>query len=106
PAPAPAPSAAAVEPAFAQPVVAAQPLPAEPPRAPAPAAPASAPAPVHAAGEAHQAPVSADLDGARLVALNMALNGESREQADRYLQENFQLSDRTKLLDEVYAAIE
>lgn len=47
-----------------------------------------------------------DLDGARLIALNMALNGESREQADRYLAENFDLSDREKLLDEVYAAIE
>jgi hypothetical protein len=40
------------------------------------------------------------------VALNMALNGESREQADRYLADNFQLADRAKLLDEVYAAIE
>jgi DivIVA domain-containing protein len=47
-----------------------------------------------------------DLDGARLIALNMALNGEPREQADRYLAENFDLSDREKLLDEVYAAIE
>jgi hypothetical protein len=54
-----------------------------------------------------QAPAGGgDLDGARLVALNMALNGESREQADRYLRENYQLSDRAKLLDEVYAAIE
>jgi DivIVA domain-containing protein len=48
----------------------------------------------------------ADPDGARLIALNMALNGESREQADRYLAEHFQLADREKLLDEVYAAIE
>jgi DivIVA domain-containing protein len=47
-----------------------------------------------------------DLDGARLVALNMALSGESREQTDRYLADSFQLSDRAKLLDEVYAAIE
>jgi hypothetical protein len=47
-----------------------------------------------------------DLDGARLIALNMALNGESRVQTDRYLAENFELTDRTKLLDEVYAAIE
>jgi hypothetical protein len=47
-----------------------------------------------------------DLDGARLVALNMALNGEPREQTDRYLADSFQLSDRAKLLDEVYAAIE
>ena len=36
----------------------------------------------------------------------MALNGESREDADRYLAENFQLADRQKLIDEVYAAIE
>jgi hypothetical protein len=47
-----------------------------------------------------------DLDGARLIALNMALNGETREDAERYLAENFQLADRGKLIDEVYAAIE
>ncbi len=48
----------------------------------------------------------ADLDGARLIALNMALNGESRSDTERYLAENFQLPDRLKLIDEVYAAIE
>jgi hypothetical protein len=53
-----------------------------------------------------QEPETADLDGARLIALNMALNGDSREQTDRYLAENFQLSNRRQLLDEVYAAIE
>ena len=47
-----------------------------------------------------------DLDGARLVALNMALGGEPREQTDRYLADSFKLLDRAKLLDEVYAAIE
>jgi septal ring factor EnvC (AmiA/AmiB activator) len=47
-----------------------------------------------------------DLDGARLVALNMALSGEPREQTDRYLADSFQLSNRAKLLDEVYAAVE
>lgn len=47
-----------------------------------------------------------DVDGARLIALNMALNGEPRDQADKYLAENFDLPDRAKLLDEVYAAIE
>ncbi|HUA73767.1 MAG TPA: DivIVA domain-containing protein [Solirubrobacteraceae bacterium] len=47
-----------------------------------------------------------DLDSARLVALNMALNGESREDADRYLAENYQLADRGKLIDEVFAAID
>jgi hypothetical protein len=49
---------------------------------------------------------SADLDGARLVALNMALNGQSRGDTERYLAENFDLADRAKLVDEVYAAIE
>jgi DivIVA domain-containing protein len=62
---------------------------------PAPATPASA-----------AAQAGSDLDGARLVALNMALNGESREQTDRYLAESFELADRGKLLDEVYAAVE
>jgi hypothetical protein len=47
-----------------------------------------------------------DLDGARLVALNMALNGESRADTERYLAENFQIADRLKLIDEVYAAVE
>ena len=51
-------------------------------------------------------PVPGDLDGARLVALNMALNGESRAETERYLAENFELPDRLKLIDEVYAAIE
>jgi len=46
------------------------------------------------------------VDGARLVALNMALNGETRETTERYLAENFRLSERRRLVDEVYAAIE
>jgi DivIVA domain-containing protein len=47
-----------------------------------------------------------DVDGARLIALNMALNGDSRADAERYLAENFKLIDRAKLIEEVYAAIE
>jgi hypothetical protein len=46
-----------------------------------------------------------DIESARLVALNMALDGTSREQVDRYLRENFALSDREALLDDVYASI-
>ncbi|MCW3034244.1 MAG: DivIVA protein, partial [Solirubrobacterales bacterium] len=76
----------------------------------APAAvPAHAPPPVKAAPEpAGGTPPEngGDLDGARLVALNMALNGESRSDTERYLAENYQLPDRVKLVDEVYAAIE
>ncbi len=47
-----------------------------------------------------------DAEGARLIALNMALNGTPREETDRYLAENFQLTDRGLLLDEVYASVE
>jgi hypothetical protein len=47
-----------------------------------------------------------DVEGARLIALNMALNGQTREETDKYLTENFDLSDREGLLDEVYATVE
>jgi hypothetical protein len=49
---------------------------------------------------------SADTEGARLVALNMALNGTPRPETDRYLAENFDLPDRAALLDEVYTTVE
>jgi DivIVA domain-containing protein len=49
---------------------------------------------------------SDDTEGARLIALNMALNGTPREETDRYLEENFELADRGGLLDEVYASVE
>ncbi len=64
------------------------------------AAPAAAPAP------AKEPDADADVEGARLIALNMALNGESREATDQYLAENFDLGDRSALLDEVYASVE
>ncbi len=47
-----------------------------------------------------------DVEGARLIALNMALNGQTREETDKYLAENFDLADRATLLDEVYATVE
>jgi DivIVA domain-containing protein len=56
--------------------------------------------------EAAPAAAEEDLEGARLIALNMALNGSSREEIDRYLEENFDLADRKALLDEVYASVE
>ncbi len=80
--------------AIAAPAPIAPPQPVAPPPIQEPAAPPAADA---AAG---------DLDGARLIALNMALNGESRADTERYLAENFQLPDRMQLIDEVYAAIE
>jgi hypothetical protein len=68
----------------------------------------AAPAPVAVGAPAATSADGAggDLDGARLIALNMALNGESRADTERYLAENFQLPDRLKLIDEVYSAIE
>ncbi|HEV2923656.1 MAG TPA: DivIVA domain-containing protein [Solirubrobacteraceae bacterium] len=71
-----------------------------------PAAPASAPLPAPESPPQSAAPGGGDLDGARLIALNMALNGQSREDAERYLAAHFQSIDRLKLIDEVYAAIE
>lgn len=63
--------------------------------------PPDAPEPVPAS----QAPArSSDVDGARLVALHMALAGEPREQIERYLAEHFDVPDRGRLLDEVCAA--
>ncbi len=81
----------------------------EPP-APAPAIePEPEPEPEPVTAE-HRAPVAAggndDAEGARLIALNMALNGTPREETERYLSENFQLSDAHGLLDEVYASVE
>jgi len=47
-----------------------------------------------------------DTEGARLIALNMALNGTPRQETAKYLAENFQLSDGEGLLDEVYASVD
>jgi DivIVA domain-containing protein len=75
-----------------------------PPPAPAPEAPAAAVAAQPA--QAAESAAGGDVDGARLIALNMALNGESRTDTERYLAENFEIPDRLKLIDEVYAAVE
>jgi hypothetical protein len=42
-------------------------------------------------------------EGARVIALNMALGGTPREQTARYLAENFELEDPDALLDDVYS---
>jgi hypothetical protein len=76
---------------------------------PPPLSPAETAAPgAHFDPEAPATPAAenGDVDSARLVALNMALNGESREDAERYLADNYELPDRKKLIDEVFAAIE
>ena len=44
-------------------------------------------------------------EGARLIALNMALNGTPRDETAAYLSQNFELEDQDALLDEVYARV-
>jgi hypothetical protein len=51
-------------------------------------------------------PTPDDNEAARLIALNMALNGTPREETDRYLAEHYRLNDRGGLLDEIYASVE
>ena len=48
-------------------------------------------------------PPGPEAEGARVIALNMALNGASREETASYLSENFELEDPEALLDDVYA---
>ena len=77
----------------------------------APKAAAAKPEPVVPATEAASATAPAPATGgdeaesARLIALNMALNGEPRETTDQYLADNYDLADRKALLDEVYASV-
>jgi DivIVA domain-containing protein len=103
PAPAPAPPAPRPVEASAPAAPPAQPPAGEP-------AVAAAPAPERAVALAEPALAAdtgddGDVEGARLIALNMALNGQSRAETDRYLAENFALADRDGLLDEVYASV-
>jgi DivIVA domain-containing protein len=89
----------------------------EPP-APDPAPPEPEPAPGRARATAKPAGAStttgpgsvrdkpSDHEGARLIALNMALNGSPRDEIDRYLSEHYELQDRGALLDEVFASVE
>jgi DivIVA domain-containing protein len=94
------PSAPAPSPPLPEPraVAPAPEPPPEPERAAAPE-PAVAPDP-----PATHEPKDGDSAAARIVALDMALSGTSREDTDRYLAENYDLADRAALLDEVYAA--
>jgi ABC-type transporter Mla subunit MlaD len=81
------------EPAEAEP----EPVEAEPAPDPAEQAPAASPATGPPTGDGHE--------GARVIALNMALNGSPREETARYLDENFELENPEALLDEVYARV-
>jgi DivIVA domain-containing protein len=71
---------------------------------PSAAAPVAVPEPAPGSPAAQDS--EDDIHGARMVALNMALNGTPREETDRYLAENFSLSERERLVAEVYASVE
>ena len=73
-----------------------RPLPPEEPP-PAPPEPTAELTSVQPTGEGHE--------GARVIALNMALGGSPRDETARYLAENFELEDPDALLDEVYARV-
>jgi hypothetical protein len=45
------------------------------------------------------------VEGARLIALNMARNGTPRDTTQRFLNENFDLDDPEAILEEVYAGV-
>jgi hypothetical protein len=46
-----------------------------------------------------------DAEGARIVALQMALDGKPRDETARFLADNYALADPDSLLDEVYASV-
>jgi len=58
--------------------------------------------PARAAAPAGASPLSSDRDKACMVALNMALNGASRAEADRYLAEHFDLADGPGIVSDAY----
>ena len=108
------PAAAASEPAAATPepaAVAPEPAAVAPEPAPVAApepAPVAAPEPAAADPAPASSPAGAtdETEGARLIALNMALDGSTRDETAKYLDENFELSNSDKLLDEVYSSVE
>src|SRR5436190_5612002 len=95
--PAPASAEPAPEPAMASAPVPEEAVEADPEPQAAEPEPQSASEPA-AAGTA--AP-----EGARLIALNMALSGRPRDETARYLRENFEFDGADALLDEVYAKV-
>lgn len=60
--------------------------------------------PVPGTAEERMPTRSTDVEGARLVALNLALAGEPREATERYLAEHYELDGLAEVLDGVYTA--
>jgi hypothetical protein len=47
----------------------------------------------------------ADEGAARLVAMNLALDGKSRKEVERHLAEEYELADASRILDDVYSRV-
>ncbi len=110
-APRPATDATAAPAAVAAPAVAVEeagpPVPsAEPFEPSADVAPEEVPAGAPAEAPPANSTNGVEDESARLIALNMVMNRTPREEIDRYLAENFKLTDRRGLLDEVYSSFE
>jgi hypothetical protein len=76
--------------------------------APEPAREAGGTAPVDFERVERDQPAAArggGVEGARLIALNMARNGTPRDTTRRFLIENFDLDDPEAILEEVYARV-
>jgi hypothetical protein len=56
-------------------------------------------------GHGPEAPVRTERDQACMIALNMALNGASPAETDRYLQESFCLNDRERVVADAYERV-
>jgi DivIVA domain-containing protein len=69
------------------------------------AEPAPDPVVPEAPSPAATAAGSDDTDAARIVALDLAMSGTPREEADRIIAGQYTVADRSALLDEVYAAV-
>ena len=69
----------------------------------APAAPTERPAP--RTSSSRRSTATADVEGARLIALNMALSGSPRDETADYLRHTFGLED-DELLDDVYERVQ
>ena len=104
PEPVPAPAAVAAPEPEPEPVaLAAVPDPEPEPEPEPAAAPPAEPEPEAEAPAEPKRSGGGASEGARLIALNMALSGTPREETARYLRENFDLDDQDNLLDDVYA---
>jgi hypothetical protein len=82
-----------------------EPLPVPPGEPPEPIEPELAAPGATAPELAAERPAGDGHEGARVIALNMALNGSPRDETARYLAENFEIENPDGLLDDVYARV-